>query len=101
MGRPRGSKNTLGDALVRGLRLEVPMAQAIRRYAVELAGKHADLAGKPTEPNMAAAARDLLRRGLATLGSQFHGAGSPDDAGYREGYLRGLADVRKRLAEGA
>lgn len=98
--RKKGQKDPTGSGLVRGLRLEPELAQALRFYAEKQAEENALATGEPTAPNMASAARDLLRRGLATIGGgQFSGAAVLDDSGYREGYFRGLAEVRRKIAE--
>jgi hypothetical protein len=74
----------LGESVARGLRLEPDLARALRAYAVKVAEEH------ETEVNIAAAARDLLRRALGLCS----GAHSCE----REGYFRGLAEARRKLA---
>lgn len=99
--RTKGRHDPLGSALVRGLRLEPALARALRVYAEKQAEEHTTATGEATEVNMAAAARDLLRRGLAAVagGGYFNGATAVNDSGYREGYFRGLAEARRKIAE--
>ena len=71
--------------MVRGLRLESDLARALIAYAEQQARAH------DVEPNIAAAARDLLRKGLSLCS----GAHSCE----REGYFRGIAQARRKMAE--
>ncbi len=80
----------LGEALVRGLRLETDLAAALADYAQTQAREHSEAAGELIEPNMAGAARDLLRRGLGLCS----GAHSCE----REGFFRGLREARQKMA---
>lgn len=83
MARPRGPK-MLGQSVLRGLRLEPDLAAALVAYAQHQSAEHG------TVLNLAAAARDLLRRqlGVCTAGHSCH----------REGYFAGLAEARRKLA---
>jgi hypothetical protein len=47
------------------------------------------------ETNLVEATRDLLARGAGTLTSPSYNA---ELSGYREGYYRGIGEVRKKLA---
>ncbi len=80
--RQKGMK---GDGLVRGLRLEPDLAAALRAYSVQQGLAHG------MAPNMAAAARDLLRKGLVLC--------SGEHSCQKEGYFAGLAEARKRIGE--
>lgn len=73
-------------SVVRGLRLEPDLAQALVSYAESQAKAHG---GAPI--NMAAAARTLLREALGVAHGE-HNCKS-------EGYFRGLAEARKKLGE--
>ena len=95
--QPRGKKMA-GDGLIRGLRLEPELARAVRAYAVQRAQDHSAVKGETVQPNMAAAARDLMRRGLAGCAVEFHGTGGRD-SGYREGYFAGLAEARREMGK--
>jgi len=74
-----------GESVLRGLRLEPDLAQALRRYAETQAVAH----GEDTV-NMASAARTLLREALRLA----HG----EHACTREGYFKGLREARQKIA---
>lgn len=83
----------LGDSMIRGLRLEPDLAQALTAYAETQADAHSLATGEVIPPNVVAAARDLLRRGLG-LRSNDHRSSCE-----REGYFRGLAEARRKMAD--
>ena len=72
-------------SVLRGLRLEPDLAKALVLYAESQARTH----GK-APINMAAAARTLLREALGVAHGE-HNCSS-------EGYFRGLAEARKKIA---
>lgn len=73
-------------SVISGLRLEKELALALVAYAETMAEAH------KAPMNVAAAARDLIRRGLAATKGQH--APSCD----REGYFRGIAEAREKMA---
>jgi cytochrome c-type biogenesis protein CcmH/NrfG len=74
----------VGESIVRGLRLEPDLAEALKRYAETQAKAH----GAPV--NMASAARTLLREGLRLE----HGEHNCK----KEGYFAGIAEAREKMA---
>lgn len=74
-----------GESVLRGLRLEPDLAHALQNYAQGQAEIHG------VDVNMAAAARTLLRQAL--------GVCNGEHACQREGYFRGLAEARRKMAE--
>ena len=85
MPRPR-RKKLVGESLVPGLRMEPDLARAFIQYA----HSHAEHHGLPS-PNLTAAARDLLRRGLEMC--------SNEHSCKKEGYFAGLAEARQKMAQ--
>lgn len=81
---PRGARFQ-GEGLIRGLRLEPNLAIALRRYAESQAVAHG------AAPNMAAAARTLLRQALQVERGEHNCK--------REGYFAGLAEARRKIAK--
>lgn len=83
----------LGDGVIAGLRMEPELARALRTYAEKMAQEHSieveARGGAPVRPNVAAAARDLLRRALSVCDSE-HSC-------RREGYFAGLAEARVQM----
>ena len=66
MPRQRGQRQFSGESVVRGLRLEPDLVRDLRAYAVKQAKDHdiRDPKTKELKPNMASAARHLIRIGL-------------------------------------
>jgi hypothetical protein len=83
----RGGKLVRGAATIKGLRFENDVRERITAYAEEMAAAH------QTEVNLAAAVRDLVRRGLGAT----RGRHSCD----YEAYLQALGEARRRIAEAA
>ena len=75
----------VGESIVRGLRLEPDLANALRLYAEKQARAHGN-----DKINMASAARTLLREGLRLV----HGEHNCT----REGYFAGIADAKAKMA---
>jgi len=85
----RRAGKLLGDSVIAGLRMEPELAQAVRGYAEKHAEEHA-----LERPNVAAAARHLLREALTHGGYlQCHGSASCR----KEGYFAGIAEARAKF----
>lgn len=85
MAYPWGMPKMDPKSMVRGLRLEPDLAKALVLYAETQAKAHG---GAPV--NMAATVRTLLREALGVVHGE-HNCKS-------EGYFRGLAEARKKIA---
>lgn len=88
--RKRAGK-MLGDGVIAGLRMEPELARDLRVYAENHAALH-----ELKQPNVAAAARHLLREALAHGG---FGGCHGEVSCRREGYFAGLAEARSKLGE--
>ena len=72
-------------SVIRGLRMETELAQALTRYAESQAKAHG-----LKKANLASAARHLIRIALKT---------NPEHSCKREGYFAGIAESKRKMAE--
>lgn len=82
---PRKRRAMVGDAVIRGLRMDTNLAAVVLDVAKQIAAA----TGEP--PNAAGAARHLIRIGS----EQWTGVSSME----REGFFRGIAEAKRKFAE--
>lgn len=80
-------------SVISGLRLETDLAGALCLYAEDMAETHTNEDGSPAKPNVAAAARDLIRRGLLAT------RGRHRPFCEIEGYFKGIADAKRKITD--
>ncbi len=74
-------------SVISGLRLETDLAAELVDYARDMAGAHGE-----EKANVAAAARDLIRRGLLATGGRHRPFCEI------EGYFKGIAEAKRKIA---